>query len=64
MYKFNDLFHSAHFYIIKNECFPNLFKHMYPITNQVDILIAQLYDKLNIYNITETVTQKEFFTNS
>ena len=64
MYKFNDLFHSAHFYIIKNKCFPNLFKHMYPITNQVDILIAQLYDKLNIYNITETVTQKDFFTNT
>ena len=64
IYKFNDLFHSAHFYIIKNKCFPNLFKHMYPITNQVDILIAQLYDKLNIYNITETVTQKEFFTNT
>jgi tRNA A-37 threonylcarbamoyl transferase component Bud32 len=64
MYKFNDLFHSAHFYIIKNKCFPNLFKHMYPITNQVDILIAELYDTLNIYNITETVTQKDFFTNT
>ena len=64
MYKFNDLFHSAHFYIIKNKCFPTLFKYMYPITNQVDILIAQLYDKLNIYNITETVTQKDFFTNT
>ena len=64
IYKFNDLFHSAHFYIIKNKCFPTLFKYMYPITNQVDILIAQLYDKLNIYNITETVTQKDFFTNT
>ena len=64
MYKFNDLFHSAHFYIIKNKCFPTLFKYMYPITNQVDILIAQLYDTLNIYNITETVTQKDFFTNT
>jgi tRNA A-37 threonylcarbamoyl transferase component Bud32 len=64
MYKFSDLFHSAHFYIIKNKCFPKLFKHMYPITNQVDILISELYNILNIYNIEDTVTQKNFFTNT
>jgi len=63
-YKFTNTFHSLHFYIINNKCYEKLFKHMYPIVDQVDILIANLYDKLNIYNITDTVYQKNFSTNT
>ena len=31
---------------------------------QIDILIARLYDRLNIYNIVDTVYQKNFSTNT
>jgi len=63
-YKFRNTFHSTHFYIIKIKCLPFLFKNMYPITDQIDILIANLYNKLNIYNIVDTVYQKNFSTNT
>ncbi len=63
-YKFVDDFHSTHFYIIKNKCLPILFKNMYPITDQVDVLISNLVKTLNIYNIPETVYQKNIVTNT
>jgi len=64
IYKFTSKFHSTHFYIINKKCLPTIFKNIYPITDQIDILISELYDKLNIYNITETVYQKNFSTNT
>lgn len=64
MYKFDDDFHSTHFYIIRNTVFPTIFKGMYPITDQVDVLVSQLRDTLNIYNIQETVYQKNIHTNT
>jgi GR25 family glycosyltransferase involved in LPS biosynthesis len=64
VYKLTNLFHSAHFYIIKNSAMPLIFQHMYPIFDQVDLLLANLYNKLNIYNITDTVYQKNFSTNT
>lgn len=64
VYKFINTFHSTHFYIIKNSILPFIFQNIYPIYDQIDVLIANLYDKINIYNIVETVYQKNFSTNT
>lgn len=64
LYKFTSEFHSTHFYIINNKCFPTIFKNMYPITDQVDVLISNLINTLNIYNITNVVYQKSISTNT
>ncbi len=64
MYKLTDLFHSTHMYIVHPRCLPVLFQNLYPITDQVDILIAKLHSRLNIYNIVDTVYQKNFSTNT
>ena len=64
MYKFDQDFHSTHFYIVNHKAFPTIFSGMYPITDQVDVLISQLRNKLNIYNIQETVYQKNISTNT
>lgn len=63
-YKFTDDFHSGHFYIVKNECLPILFSGMYPMTDQVDVLLSNMVDILNIYNIPDTVYQKNIKTNT
>ena len=54
LYKFLDDFDSIHFYIINHNCMERLFRHMYPITDQVDVLISELIHALNIYNIPDT----------
>ena len=41
-YKFTDEFHSTHFYIINHKCMDKLFRHMYPITDQVDVLVSEI----------------------
>lgn len=63
-YKFEDDFHSTHFYIINHRCMPTLFEGMYPIPDQVDVLIAKQVHKLNIYNIPATVYQRNIATNT
>ena len=63
-YKFVDEFHSGHFYIIKNKCLHRIFKGMYPITDQVDVLLSDMHKELNIYNIPDTVYQKNLETNT
>jgi hypothetical protein len=63
-YKFNDTFCSLHFYIVKNKCLPLLFKYLYPIYDQIDIIIGNLHKIFNIYNIINTVYQKNFSTNT
>lgn len=63
-YKLKNTFHSTHFYIIRNSVFELLFEKVYPIYDQIDILIANLYDTINIYNIVDTVYQKNFSTNT
>lgn len=63
-YKFTDDFHSGHFYIVKNKALPKIFEGMYPMTDQVDVLLAGLVNKLNIYNIPDTVYQKNIKTNT
>jgi GR25 family glycosyltransferase involved in LPS biosynthesis/tRNA A-37 threonylcarbamoyl transferase component Bud32 len=63
-YKFTDHFHSGHFYIINNKCLPILFQNLYPIPDQVDVLVSNLIDRLNIYNIPDTVFQKNITTNT
>ena len=63
-YKFDDEFHSTHFYIINHKCMDRLLRHMYPITDQVDVLISELIHELNIYNIPDTVYQKNITTNT
>lgn len=64
LYKFDNEFHSCHFYIINNKCLPYLFKNLYPITDQVDVLVSNCYKNLNIYNIEEVVYQKNISTNT
>jgi GR25 family glycosyltransferase involved in LPS biosynthesis/tRNA A-37 threonylcarbamoyl transferase component Bud32 len=63
-YKFTEEFHSNHFYIIKNSSFPEIFKWMYPMTDQVDVLLSNAYNVLNIYNISDTIYQKNIETNT
>jgi GR25 family glycosyltransferase involved in LPS biosynthesis/predicted Ser/Thr protein kinase len=63
-YKFTDDFHSGHFYIVKNSVMPKIFEGMYPMTDQVDVLLAGLVNKINIYNIPDTVYQKNLETNT
>ena len=63
-YKFVDEFHSGHFYIIKNSCLPEIFGGMYPLIDQVDVLVSFKYKVLNIYNIPDTVYQKNLETNT
>jgi predicted Ser/Thr protein kinase/GR25 family glycosyltransferase involved in LPS biosynthesis len=63
-YKFVDEFHSGHFYIIKNKCLPRIFKGMYPLTDQVDVLLSDMHKDINIYNIPDTVYQKNLETNT
>ena len=63
-YKFVDHFHSGHFYIINHKCMPKLFQNMYPIPDQVDVLVSDLINELNIYNIPRTVYQKNIMTNT
>jgi hypothetical protein len=62
-YKFNGCFYHLHFYVIKNKCFETIFQNLYPITDQIDIIFSRLHNKLNIYNIPNTVYQKNFITN-
>jgi predicted Ser/Thr protein kinase len=63
-YKFATDFHSTHFYIIRNSSFPKIFKGLYPITDQVDVLISNMKHELNIYNIPQTVYQKNIGTHT
>jgi GR25 family glycosyltransferase involved in LPS biosynthesis/tRNA A-37 threonylcarbamoyl transferase component Bud32 len=63
-YKFTEEFHSNHFYIIKNSSFTEIFKWMYPMTDQVDVLLSNAYKILNIYNISDTIYQKNIETNT
>ena len=64
-YKFIDDFHSLHFYIVKNKSLPEIFKGMYPMVDQVDVLMSDnMVPKLNIYNIPDTVYQKNLETNT
>ena len=64
-YKFIDDFHSLHFYIVKNKCLPVIFKGMYPMVDQIDVLMSDnMVSKLNIYNIIDTVYQKNIKTNT
>jgi hypothetical protein len=63
-YKLESIFHSTHFYIIREKAIKTIFENIYPIVDQIDILIARLYDRLNIYNIVDTVYQKNFSTNT
>jgi GR25 family glycosyltransferase involved in LPS biosynthesis len=64
-YKFIDDFHSLHFYIVKNRSLPTIFRNMYPMFDQVDVLISDnMVPRLNIYNIPDTVYQKNIRTNT
>jgi tRNA A-37 threonylcarbamoyl transferase component Bud32 len=63
-YKFTDLFHSTQFYIIRNNCMETIFKNIYPISDQIDILLSKMHSILNIYNIPHSVLQKNFTSNT
>jgi len=63
-YKFIDDFHSGHFYIVKNKSLPKIFEGMYPMIDQVDVLLSNMVTELNIYNIPDTVYQKNIETNT
>ena len=57
-------FHSAHFYIIRNAAFEKIFKNVYPVTEQIDVLISNARNQINIYNILYTAYQKNYSTNT
>lgn len=63
-YKFTDLFHSTHFYIIRNSSIKTIFANIYPINDQIDILLSRLHNVLNIYNIPNSIIQKNYETNT
>ena len=63
-YKFKSDFHSGHFYIVKNSSMPKMFENFYPMPDQIDVLISNMVPILNIYNIPETVYQKNIKTNT
>lgn len=63
-YRLKNEFHSTHFYIIKNKSFDILFKNLYPITDQVDVLISNLYDQIKIYNVVDCVYQRNIESNT
>jgi len=63
-YRFKDEWHSTHFYIINHRCLPYLFARFYPIIDQVDVMISDQTQQLNIYNIPDTVYQKNLVTNT
>jgi len=63
-YKFVDEFHSGHFAIIRNNILPKIFANIYPITDQIDVLISNMRDQVNIYNIVDTVYQRNLSTNT
>jgi predicted Ser/Thr protein kinase len=63
-YKLINEFHSTHFYVVRNKCLDFLFKNLYPITDQVDVLISNLYEKLKIYNVTDCVYQRNMSSNT
>lgn len=65
MYKFINEFHSLHFYIIKNSSYQKIFKKLYPVTDQVDVLVSNCFSELNCYNISgKCVMQKNISTNT
>ena len=61
-YKFIGNWHSTHFTVYRNSILPYIFKHIYPIIDQIDVLISYLYDNINIYNISDVVCQKTIST--
>jgi hypothetical protein len=63
-YKFIEDFHSGQFYIVRNTSIETLLKNLYPITDQVDVLTSNLHKILNIYNIVDTVYQRNISTNT
>ena len=62
--KMKNPFHSSHLYIIKNECIPFILKNLYPIYDQVDVIISDMRNTLNIYNIKNTAFQRIVSTNT
>ena len=64
LHKIVDEFHSSHFYIIKNTSMPKIFSVIYPIVEQIDVLLSNARSILNMYNIRNTVYQKEYSTNT
>lgn len=63
-YKFVNDFHSLHFYIVRHKALPIIFQNMYPMFDQIDVMMSDLVPKLNIYNIPDTVYQKNIKTNT
>jgi GR25 family glycosyltransferase involved in LPS biosynthesis len=57
-------FHSTHFYIIRNTAFEKIFKNVYPVTEQIDVLISNARNQINIYNILCKTCQKNYSTNT
>ena len=41
-YKFKSDFHSGHFYIVKNSSMPKMFENLYPMPDQIDVLISNM----------------------
>lgn len=63
-YKFTDLFHSTHFYVVRNSSIKFILSNVYPVTDQIDILYSQMNKELNIYNVPNSILQKNYESNT
>lgn len=64
LYKLTGEFHSTHFYIIKNSSMPKIFSKLYPVNDQVDVLLSDCFKEFNYYNIEACVMQKYLSTST
>lgn len=62
-YKMEGSFYNLHFYIIKNSSFNKIFKLLYPIKEQIDVILLNSENGLIIYNIEDSIIQKKYVSN-
>jgi len=57
-------FHSSHAYLINNQHATRILDRLYPVYDQIDVIISDSRDQLTIYNIPNCVYQRDIETNT
>ena len=57
-------FHSSHAYLINNRHADRILARLYPVYDQIDVIISDSRDELVIYNIPNCVYQRDIETNT